>query len=186
MVLTWSPETDETVVGVNINETIHQNITPPQGLAKVVRNFSPSMGRTNGVAFTETAPLVFPVLDQLDDSHTGEAKTTKEKIRNVKSFTGEYFDRRAQAKFVCFLLPLICYVLTFPGCRVTRKSTSRWTQTNFHLSLLRSKQPDQQRRSSSSRFGWKAQHDRRQRPRNGILGSCWWCSSWPRWVRWRI
>jgi hypothetical protein len=111
MVLTWSPETDATEVGININDTIHKNITPPEGLAKVVRNFSPSMGRTNGVAFTETAPLVFPALDKLDDNHSGEAKTTKEKMKAAMGFTGEYFDRRAQAKFVCLpaLLPALTY-----------------------------------------------------------------------------
>jgi hypothetical protein len=103
MVLTWTPETDATEVGININEKIHQNLTPPEGLAKVVRNFSPSMGRTNGVAFTETAPLVFPALDKLDDNHSGEAKTVKNKMKGAMGFTGEYFDRRAQAKFVCLI-----------------------------------------------------------------------------------
>lgn len=83
MVLTWTPETDATEVGININEKIHQNLTPPEGLAKVVRNFSPSMGRTNGVAFTETAPLVFPALDKLDDNHSGEAKTVKNKMKGA-------------------------------------------------------------------------------------------------------
>lgn len=101
MVLTWNPETDALEVGINVNETIHQNLTPPEGLAKVVRNYKPSMGKTNGVAFTETAPLVFPTLDKLDDNHSKEAKTTKEKMKAAMGFTGEYFDRRAQAKFVC-------------------------------------------------------------------------------------
>jgi hypothetical protein len=101
--LTWNPETDSTEVGVNINETIHQNQTPPEGIAKVKHSFRPSMGNTNGVAFTETAPLVFPALDKLDGSNSAEAKTQKEKLKNAASFAGEYFDRRAQAKFVCSL-----------------------------------------------------------------------------------
>jgi hypothetical protein len=91
-------------VGININETIHQNAQgPPKGLAKVVHNFRPSMGKTNGVAFTETAPLMFPVLDKLDDNHSAEAKSTKEKLESAMSFTSEYYDRRAQAKFVSFI-----------------------------------------------------------------------------------
>lgn len=65
MVLTWTPETDAIKIGININinikETIHQNLTPPAGLAKVVRKFSPSMGRTNGIAFTQITPLVSPM-----------------------------------------------------------------------------------------------------------------------------
>jgi hypothetical protein len=100
LVLTWNPETDATEVGININETIHKNLTPPEGIAKVKHNYKPSMGSTNGVAFTETAPLVFPALDKLEDDHSGEAKTTKEKIKSAKGFAGEYFDRRAQAKYV--------------------------------------------------------------------------------------
>jgi hypothetical protein len=102
LVLTWNPETDAMEVGININEKIHQNLTPPEGLAKIIHNYKPSMGKTNGVAFTETAPLVFPTLDKLDDNHSGEAKSTKEKMKAAMGFTGEYFDRRAQAKFVCF------------------------------------------------------------------------------------
>jgi hypothetical protein len=104
MVLTWNPETDATEVGVNINETIYENLTPPEGLAKVARNYKPSMGRTNGIAFTEVAPLVFPALEKLDDNHSGEARTTKEKMKAGMGFTSEYFDCRAQAKFICFSL----------------------------------------------------------------------------------
>lgn len=100
MVLTWNPETDATEVGININETIHQNLTPPEGISKITHNYRPSMGATSGVAFTETAPLIFPALDKLDDSHSGEAKTKKEQLKAAMNFTGEYFDRRAQAKFV--------------------------------------------------------------------------------------
>lgn len=100
MVLTWNPETDATEVGINLNETIHKNLTPPEGIAKVTHHYKPSMGSTNGVAFTETAPLVFPALDKLEDDNSGAARTTREKIKSAKSFAGEYFDRRAQAKYV--------------------------------------------------------------------------------------
>lgn len=100
MVLTWNPETDATQVGVNINETIHKNRNSPEGIAKVFQNYKPSIGNTNGVAFTETAPLIFPALDKLEDDPSGAAKSTKEKIKGAKSFAGDYFDRRAQAKYV--------------------------------------------------------------------------------------
>ena len=72
------------------------------------------MGKTNGVAFTETAPLVFPALDKLDGNNSAEAKTQKEKLKHAASFAGEYFDRRAQAKFVCpFALGIWPCMLTF-------------------------------------------------------------------------
>lgn len=101
MVLTWRPETDATEVGINFNETFLKSTAPPEGIAKVVRNFKPSMCTTNGVPFTETAPLVFPALDKLADDQTGAARSKKEKIKGVKNFASEYFDRRAQAKHVC-------------------------------------------------------------------------------------
>lgn len=102
MVLTWNPESAEMEVGVNINETIHSNLAPPEGIAqKTKHSLRPSMGNTNGVAFTETAHLVFPELDTLAGNNSQEAKTQKEKMIRALSFTGDYFDRRAQAKYVC-------------------------------------------------------------------------------------
>ncbi|KAI9736969.1 MAG: hypothetical protein M1834_000558 [Cirrosporium novae-zelandiae] len=100
MVLTWNPESDDMEVGVNINETIQSNLTPPEGIAqKTKHSLRPSMGNTNGVAFTETAPLVFPSLDALAGNNSQEAKTQKEKLKSAANFTSEYFDRRAQAKY---------------------------------------------------------------------------------------
>jgi hypothetical protein len=106
MVLTWNPESDDMEVGVNINETIHSNLTPPEGIAqKTMHSLRPSMGNTSGVAFTETAPLVFPALDTLAGNDSQEAKTQKEKLKHAANFTSDYFDRRAQAKYVCGLYP---------------------------------------------------------------------------------
>jgi hypothetical protein len=116
MVLTWDPESTDMEVGVNINATIHSNLTPPAGLAKISHSLKPSMGKTNGVAFTETAPLVFPDLDHLNGQENTEAKTTKEKLAHMTKFTGEYFDRRAQAKYVCLPIFLIPYP-NFPPAR---------------------------------------------------------------------
>ena len=102
MVLTWNPESNDMEVGVNINETIQSNLTPPAGIAqKTKHSLRPSMGTTNGIAFTETAPLVFPALDALAGNSSQEAKTQKEKLKSAANFTSEYFDRRAQAKYVC-------------------------------------------------------------------------------------
>ena len=103
MVLTWEPESDDMEIGVNINETIQSNLTSSEGIVQRTKHsLRPSIGKTNGVAFTETAPLVFPALDTLAGNNSQEAKT-KEKLKHVVNFTGEYFDRRAQAKYVCGL-----------------------------------------------------------------------------------
>jgi hypothetical protein len=118
MVLTWEPECDDTEIGVNINETIQSNLTAPEGIAqKTKHSLRPSMGKTNGAAFTETAPLVFPALDTLAGNKSQEAKAKREKLKHAAS---EYFDRRAQAKYVRGLysshsLPSIhSFFFTFP------------------------------------------------------------------------
>jgi hypothetical protein len=99
MVLTWNPESDDMEIGINLNEMIGKNSTPPEGIVqKTKHSLRPSMGNTNGVAFTETTPLVFPALDRLAGTHNEEANTQKEKLMHAKSFASEYLDRRAQAK----------------------------------------------------------------------------------------
>ncbi|PMD34289.1 hypothetical protein L207DRAFT_468538 [Hyaloscypha variabilis F] len=105
MMLTWDPESPDLQVGVNtaaVDSMIASNVKPPEGIAqKTVHKLRPSMGKTNGVCFTETAPLVFPKLDELNarSQHSTEERTTKEKLKSAGNFVGEYFDRRAQAKY---------------------------------------------------------------------------------------
>jgi hypothetical protein len=102
MVLTWNPDSDQTHVSVDINETIAANVGTHQSLLSTSKNsLRPSMGNTNGIPFTQTAPLVFPALDKLDMDPSHEAKTVKDKIKHAGNFCGDYFDRRAQAKYVC-------------------------------------------------------------------------------------
>ena len=101
MVLTWDPESADLEVGVNINQTIHSTMTPPQGVAQKTEHGSrPSMGDTNSVAFTETAPLIFPGLNLLETNQSAEAQTKIEKLKSAKGFASEYFDKRAQARHV--------------------------------------------------------------------------------------
>lgn len=101
LVLTWNPAVDDLSIGVNINETIGKNIRQPQGIVdKTKKSFRPSMGNTNGVVFSETAPLVFPALQQsLTESTHQETKTKREKIGLVKNLVADYYDRRAQAQY---------------------------------------------------------------------------------------
>jgi hypothetical protein len=108
MVLTWNPESDQTHLSVDINETIAANVDTRQSLFSSSKNsLRPSMGNTNGIPFTHTAPLIFPHLDSLDMDPSHEAKTVKEKVSHMGNFCGDYFDRRAQAKYVCLLYPSI-------------------------------------------------------------------------------
>lgn len=68
---------------------------PPEDIIKV-KNLRPSMGNTNGIAFTESAPLISRTLDKLEASHSAEAKTMKDKMNNAGGSAAVYFDRRAQ------------------------------------------------------------------------------------------
>jgi hypothetical protein len=106
LVLTWNPESDETHTSVNVTETIASSIAHPSGVFQTTNNsLRASMGNTHGIEFMETAPLVFPALDHLAAQNSQEAKTTMEKLKHAANFTSEYFDRRAQAKFVCIPSP---------------------------------------------------------------------------------
>jgi hypothetical protein len=104
MASTSEPESDDMEVGVDINETVQSNLTPSEGIAQRTKHsLRPSIGRTNGIAFIETVPLVFPALDTLAGNNSQEAKAKREKLKHEANFTDEYFDRRAQAKYVCGL-----------------------------------------------------------------------------------
>jgi len=112
--LTWNPDSPDLEVGVNtaaVDSMIASNIKAPEGIAqKTVHKLRPSMGNTAGVAFMETAPLVFPKLDDLNarsQSRT-EDKSTKEKLKSTAGFVGDYFDRRAQATYV-YILSAVSY-----------------------------------------------------------------------------
>jgi hypothetical protein len=86
--------------GVDINETVQSKPTPSEGIAQRTKHsLRPSIGRTNGVAFIETVLLVFPALE----NNSQEAKAKREKLKHAANFTSEYFDRLAQAKYVCGL-----------------------------------------------------------------------------------
>jgi hypothetical protein len=101
MVLTWNPDSDSTHVNVDINETVASNVHSKSSILSTSKNsLRPSMGNTNGLPFTETAPIIFPALDELDQYQNGETKGVKEKLKHMYAFTGDYFDRRAQAKYV--------------------------------------------------------------------------------------
>lgn len=99
LVLTWNPHSKNSKVSVNINDAVASNVHRPEGmLNKAKHDFKPSMGDTVGVAFEESAPLIFPHLDSLVNADTPDGKEFKAKVKNAKGLIAEYFDRRAQAE----------------------------------------------------------------------------------------
>ncbi|KAH8808790.1 hypothetical protein F5884DRAFT_382191 [Xylogone sp. PMI_703] len=104
LVMTWNPESDATETSVNLTTTISTAIdehdTSPTGMSKLKHNLQRSSGNTYGeVDFPETAPLIFPGLDKLQEHTSEEAKSKREKLKRTKKFVSEYYDRRAQAEY---------------------------------------------------------------------------------------
>ena len=53
--------------------------------------------------FPEVAPLIFPALDNLVDSQGEDAVRMRDKLKKKADFVGDYWDKRAQAKYVSLL-----------------------------------------------------------------------------------
>lgn len=105
LVMTWNPESDATETAVDlsstISATIQQRSTPSSGMSKLKNNLKRSDGNTYGeLDFPEVAPLIFPALDELQETTSEEATGKREKLKRTKKFVSEYWDRRAQAEYV--------------------------------------------------------------------------------------
>ena len=101
MLLTYNPELpDAPSTMVDLNSLVSRAVDANNsGLVSRVRNkLKSSHGKTYGDPFAEVAPLVFPDLDQLASDKDAGKKLSALKKR--KGFVDNYFDRRAQAKFV--------------------------------------------------------------------------------------
>lgn len=88
---------------MDLGATITSSISGPgSGLGqKAKHNFRSSDGKTYGeLEFPETAPLIFPGLDLLASQEGEEVTGKRDKLKMKGKFVDEYFDRRAQAKFV--------------------------------------------------------------------------------------
>jgi hypothetical protein len=104
LIMTWNPESSETHTSVNITSTISSSLnTTGSGLGqKLKNNLRVSSGNTYGdLEFPETAPLIFPGLDSLAAQTGEEAVRKRDKLKKGQNFVEEYWDRRAQAKYVC-------------------------------------------------------------------------------------
>lgn len=99
--MTWNPESDDMHGSVDLTSTITTSLNPKGGLGKVKNNLRSSSGNTYGnVDFPEAAPLIFPALDKLAGQTGEEAVRKRDKLKKKANFVDEYFDKRAQAKYV--------------------------------------------------------------------------------------
>jgi hypothetical protein len=114
--MTWNPESEERTDVIDITGTISNRVALQSSSSttqKIRDQFSYSNGNTYGdIEFPEVAPLIFPALDNLADQTSEEAATKREKLKKVKNFASEYFDRRAVAKYVSISFPKTCRSLS--------------------------------------------------------------------------
>lgn len=98
LVMTFDPSA--AADGKDLNSTI-ANRLQPSGLDKIGHRFKDSSATTvSEMDFPESAPLIFPALDDVDDqSQDGGAASTKEKLSRKKKYVEDYFDKRARARF---------------------------------------------------------------------------------------
>ncbi|KAL6706941.1 hypothetical protein ACN47E_004891 [Coniothyrium glycines] len=90
LIMTWKPNQKEDKF-TRVDFEMQSMIASASGTGKSRRTFESSSGATS-FEWPETAPLVFPVLDELADKKQSMPK------RSGK-FVGEYMDKRARAKW---------------------------------------------------------------------------------------
>ena len=102
LVMTWSPESSETSYAIDLTSTISAKPNPNSSAPPTfLKKFSSSSGKSYAdMEFPEVAPLVYPALDQLADQQGEEAVTKRDKVKKQAAFVTDYWDKRAQAKYV--------------------------------------------------------------------------------------
>lgn len=104
--MAYNPASDSPSSTVDIASTITSSIASKNSnIGKIKHNLKSSSGTTyNELDVLEPAPLIFPVLD-MQKRENEEAGKRRKNIENGKRFVDEYYDRRAQAKFVSLVPP---------------------------------------------------------------------------------
>ena len=100
--MTWKPESDETNEMFDLTSTISSSVNSTG--SNMRQKFKASSGKSFGdLEFPEAAPLTFPALDNLADQTGEEAQRKRDKLKKGKVFVDNYWDKRAQAKYVSLL-----------------------------------------------------------------------------------
>lgn len=102
LVMTWSPESSETSSAFDLTSTISsKSKSNPSGPSNFAKKFSNSSGKTYAdMEFPEVAPLIFPALDNLAKQQGEDAARKRDKLKKKAKFVDDYWDKRAQAKYV--------------------------------------------------------------------------------------
>ncbi|CZR53392.1 uncharacterized protein PAC_03270 [Phialocephala subalpina] len=102
LIMTYKPESNSSNTRVDITQTIHSSMTPAANKTRqTLKNMRLSSGKTYGeLELPEAAPLIFPALEELAEDNSPDAEKKKGKMKSSQKFMADYFDRRAQAKYM--------------------------------------------------------------------------------------
>lgn len=104
LVMTWSSESSEVSSTFDLTSRFSsksQAQAHASGPSKFAKKFSNSSGVTYAdMEFPEVAPLIYPALDNLAEQEGEEAVRTRDKLKKKAKFVDDYWDKRAQAKYV--------------------------------------------------------------------------------------
>lgn len=147
LVMTWSPESSETSSTFDLTSTISaKSKSSPSGPSNFVKKFSNSSGKTYAdMEFPEVAPLIFPALDNLADQQGEDAVRKRDKLKKKANFVDDYWDKRAQAKYVSLLqiyvlfhvfifVPLLM-LFVLQDWQASRQCLGPYPKTNVYLTL---------------------------------------------------
>jgi predicted GIY-YIG superfamily endonuclease len=98
VVLTWNPESQDARTAVDFEAMAKKVMEREKNPLAALRR---SNGKTYGeLRWPETAPLIYPALDNLATASDAEGQAKKSSLQKKRRFVEDYMDRRAQAKFV--------------------------------------------------------------------------------------
>lgn len=100
LLMTWQPSRRDEVWTVSEFDSVSSSIAKASEQDGKRRWYESSSGASS-FEWPETAPLVFPALDDLADADAGEGGEAKKQsaVKRGGNFVGEYMDKRARAKW---------------------------------------------------------------------------------------
>ncbi|KAL5360818.1 hypothetical protein BJX96DRAFT_75710 [Aspergillus floccosus] len=102
LVMTWKPESAAAIATFDLNSAIATSTGQgDSGMRNKLKHVLKSSDATTygTLPCSETAPLVFPDLDELE-AHGSEAQAKLKTMKTRKEFVEDYWDRRERAKFM--------------------------------------------------------------------------------------
>ena len=154
LVMTWSPESSESSSTCDLTSIITaKSRSDSSGSSKFAKKFSNSSGKINAdLGFLEVASLVYPALDNLAEQQGEDAVRKRDKLKQKAKFVDDYWDKRAQAKYVCHFSSFHFNVgvtqltmVALQDWQASRQCLSPDPKAKIYVTLRGSKPPGKQR-----------------------------------------